>query len=74
MIPIISLLKIFNWLTNTEAYIILRDVYKRQVYPYGTPAANILASDPDGIFLTNGPGDPEEAVEAIEDCLLYTSF
>ena len=24
MIPIISLLKIFNWLTNTEAYIILR--------------------------------------------------
>lgn len=37
------------------------------VYPYGTPAANILASDPDGIFLTNGPGDPEEAVEAIEE-------
>lgn len=24
MIPIISLLKIFNWLTNAEAYIILR--------------------------------------------------
>lgn len=37
------------------------------VYPYDTPAANILASDPDGIFLTNGPGDPEEAVEAIEE-------
>lgn len=37
------------------------------VYPYGTPAANILANDPDGIFLTNGPGDPEEAVEAIEE-------
>lgn len=37
------------------------------VYPYGTPAANILASDPDGIFLTNGPGDPEEAVEVIEE-------
>ncbi len=29
------------------------------VYPYGTPAAEILQENPDGIFLTNGPGDPE---------------
>ena len=37
------------------------------VYPYGTPAAEILQEKPDGIFLTNGPGDPEEATEAIEE-------
>ena len=37
------------------------------IYPYGTPAEEILADEPDGIFLTNGPGDPEEATEAIED-------
>ena len=37
------------------------------VYPYGTAAEDILADSPDGIFLTNGPGDPEEAVEAIEE-------
>ena len=37
------------------------------VYPYGTPAAEILQEKPDGIFLTNGPGDPEEAKEAIEE-------
>jgi len=35
------------------------------VYPYGAPADDILKDDPDGIFLTNGPGDPEEATEAI---------
>lgn len=37
------------------------------LYPYGTDADEILADSPDGIFLTNGPGDPEEAVEAIEE-------
>lgn len=36
------------------------------VYPYGTPAAEILQQNPEGIFLTNGPGDPSEAEEAIE--------
>ncbi|MDO4485247.1 MAG: glutamine-hydrolyzing carbamoyl-phosphate synthase small subunit [Bacillota bacterium] len=37
------------------------------VYPYGTAAEEILEDSPDGIFLTNGPGNPEEAVEAIEE-------
>ncbi|MGH2812118.1 MAG: glutamine-hydrolyzing carbamoyl-phosphate synthase small subunit [Actinomycetota bacterium] len=32
------------------------------VYPAKTPAAEILRSNPDGVFLSNGPGDPE-AVE-----------
>ena len=37
------------------------------LYPYGTEAEEIIADDPDGIFLTTGPGNPEEAVEAIEE-------
>lgn len=37
------------------------------IYPYATAAEEILSDSPDGIFLTNGPGDPEEAVEAIEE-------
>ncbi len=50
---------------------ILRTLQERgcrlTLYPYGTPAEEILADAPDGIFLTNGPGDPEEATEAIEE-------
>ena len=40
------------------------------VVPANTTAAEALKSDPDGIFLSNGPGDPEPvtyAVEAIRD-------
>ncbi len=37
------------------------------IYPYGTPAEEIIAADHDGIFLTNGPGNPASAVEAIEE-------
>ncbi len=37
------------------------------MYPYGTTAEEIMADDPDGIFLTNGPGDPEQATEAIAE-------
>ncbi|WP_429141440.1 glutamine-hydrolyzing carbamoyl-phosphate synthase small subunit [Aeromonas hydrophila] len=39
------------------------------VVPAKTPAAEVLALNPDGIFLSNGPGDPEPcdyAIEAIE--------
>jgi carbamoyl-phosphate synthase small subunit len=31
------------------------------VVPADTPAADVLAMAPDGVFLSNGPGDPEEA-------------
>lgn len=33
--------------------------------PYNTTAEEILAMNPDGIMLTNGPGNPEENVEVI---------
>lgn len=42
------------------------------VVPAKTPAADVLAMNPDGIFLSNGPGDPEPcdyAIEAIQQIL-----
>jgi carbamoyl-phosphate synthase small subunit len=29
-----------------------------RVYPAGTPSSTLLAGHPDGVFLSNGPGDP----------------
>lgn len=37
------------------------------VYPASTKAEEILAGHPDGIMLSNGPGDPKECVEIIEE-------
>ena len=46
-----------------------RELVKRgcnlTVVPYNTTAEEILALNPDGIMLSNGPGDPQENVEAI---------
>ncbi len=42
------------------------------VVPAKTPAADVLALEPDGVFLSNGPGDPEPcgyAIEAIREIL-----
>lgn len=42
------------------------------VVPAQTPAAEVLAMNPDGVFLSNGPGDPEPcdyAIEAITEIL-----
>jgi carbamoyl-phosphate synthase small subunit len=42
------------------------------VVPAKTPAADVLAMNPDGVFLSNGPGDPEPcgyAIEAIQQIL-----
>jgi len=36
------------------------------VVPATTPATTVLAMNPDGVFLSNGPGDPEPCVYAIE--------
>lgn len=37
------------------------------VYPAQTTAAEILADAPDGIMLSNGPGDPKECTTIIEE-------
>ncbi len=37
-----------------------------EVVPAKTPAAEVLACHPDGVFLSNGPGDPEPCTYAID--------
>ena len=46
------------------------------VYPAYTKAEEIIAANPDGIMLSNGPGDPKECVEIIEELkkLFATNF
>ncbi|MCK7596167.1 glutamine-hydrolyzing carbamoyl-phosphate synthase small subunit [Microbulbifer sp. CAU 1566] len=42
------------------------------VVPAETPASEVLAMNPDGVFLSNGPGDPEPcdyAIQAIKEIL-----
>lgn len=45
---------------------------KLTVVPAQTPASEVLAMNPDGVFLSNGPGDPEPcdyAIAAIQEIL-----
>lgn len=46
------------------------------VYPANTTAEEIIASNPDGIMLSNGPGDPQDCVSIIEEIrkLYHTSI
>ncbi len=50
---------------------IVRELNKRgcnvAVMPYDTKAEDILKLDADGIMLSNGPGDPEENTQAVEE-------
>ncbi|MEP5253559.1 MAG: glutamine-hydrolyzing carbamoyl-phosphate synthase small subunit [Winogradskyella arenosi] len=49
---------------------ILRNLAKRdayiKVFPYNSKFEDLEAFQPDGYFLSNGPGDPEPLVDAIE--------
>ncbi|MFR6380594.1 MAG: glutamine amidotransferase-related protein [Evtepia sp.] len=36
------------------------------IYPYNTPAEEILAAGHDGVMLSNGPGDPADNTFCIE--------
>lgn len=49
---------------------ILRELNKRDcdvtVVPYNTKASEILSLKPDGVMLSNGPGDPKDVPEAIQ--------
>jgi carbamoyl-phosphate synthase small subunit len=38
-----------------------------RVFPATTPAADLLAIEPDGVFLSNGPGDPAALAYAIDN-------
>ena len=47
---------------------------KVKIYPARTNPELILKENPDGIMLTNGPGDPKECTEVIENLkMLYDS-
>lgn len=50
---------------------ILNSLLKRKVnvtiFPANTTAEEILSTNPDGIVLTNGPGDPKDNTEVIEE-------
>lgn len=37
------------------------------IVPYDTTAEQVIAMKPDGIMLSNGPGDPEENIEIIDN-------
>jgi len=37
-----------------------------RVFPAGTPFDDVMAWEPDGIFFSNGPGDPRAMPEAVE--------
>lgn len=49
---------------------ILRSLNKRNckitIVPWNTPAEEIVKINPDGIFLSNGPGNPEDVEELIQ--------
>ena len=49
---------------------IVRSLNKRgckvTVVPWNTPAEAITALDPDGVFISNGPGDPTDVPETIQ--------
>lgn len=56
---------------NILRMLVARDC-KVTVVPAQTPAEEVLAMNPDGVFLSNGPGDPEPcdyAIEAIKQLL-----
>jgi carbamoyl-phosphate synthase small subunit len=49
---------------------IIRNLLKRGInvvrVPYNTSASEVLSYNPDGVFLSNGPGDPKKCVKTIE--------
>ncbi|OPJ55964.1 glutamine-hydrolyzing carbamoyl-phosphate synthase small subunit [Alkalithermobacter paradoxus] len=49
---------------------IIRNLISRDcditIFPYNTSYDDIVKINPDGILLSNGPGDPKEATEAVE--------
>jgi carbamoyl-phosphate synthase small subunit len=51
-------------------YSIIRNLLKRGInvvrVPYDTSASEVMAYNPDGVFLSNGPGDPKKCTKTIE--------
>lgn len=51
-------------------YSIIRNLLKRGInvirVPYDMSASQVMAYNPDGVFLSNGPGDPKKCTKTIE--------
>jgi len=50
--------------TNILKHISSRDTYLK-VFPYNSSLDDLMSFEPDAIFLSNGPGDPQPLTEAI---------
>jgi carbamoyl-phosphate synthase small subunit len=50
-------------------YSIIRNLLKRGInvvrVPYDTSASEVMAFNPDGVFLSNGPGDPKSCLKTV---------
>ena len=51
---------------KTSILRLLSEMATVEVVPAATPAADVLARHPDGVFLSNGPGDPAAVTYAID--------
>lgn len=51
--------------TNILKYLADREAYLK-VFPYNSSLENLMSFEPDAIFLSNGPGDPQPLKSAIE--------
>ncbi len=47
--------------------------YALTVYPADTKAQSVLETNPDGVFLSNGPGDPEQLKAIIEEVKILSA-
>jgi carbamoyl-phosphate synthase small subunit len=55
------------WVKRTILRHLVASGCRVDVVPAGTPAADVLARRPDGVFLSNGPGDPAAVAGAAEN-------
>ena len=46
---------------------LIRNDCRLTVFPAYTKAEDVLAVQPDGVFLSNGPADPQDLPEIIEE-------
>ena len=53
-------------LKRNQLRLLAADACRVTVVPAATPADEVLALKPDGVFLSNGPGDPAAVAMAIE--------
>ena len=80
-VPKVSVTDIYEYdVENSEYNVVLYDYgYKKNILrslnkrgakvtivPYNTPVSKLMSLAPDGIMLSNGPGNPEDNDEAIE--------